>query len=86
MSWLFLQTKCNDSTIDSTQRHDNEESRLFPKSEFDKMLLAEWNVAVQNGLFKFEIDEKIKTRYLPGKYSLAAQVWWTHDFIINVMY
>lgn len=44
------------------------------RSKFDKLLIQEWNNAMDNGQFKFKIDSNLLTRYINGKYSFLVQV------------
>lgn len=41
---------------------------------FDDLLMQEWNKAMENGAFKFKIDEKLPSKILPGKYNFYLQV------------
>jgi len=57
------------------QSNQQEESELFSKSSrFDDLLLSEWRNSMENGSFKYKLDENLPTKYLPGKFAFLVQV------------
>ena len=45
------------------------------ESSFDSLLLSEWWNAMNNGLFRFKLQEnQLPSRYLPGRYNFFLQV------------
>lgn len=45
------------------------------ESEFDKILLNEWNRLMNiDGIFNFKLEPLLPTRILSGKYDLIVQV------------
>jgi hypothetical protein len=52
----------------------SKQEELFSKpSRFDELLLCEWRTLMQNGTFKYKLDENLPTKYLPGKFAFLVQ-------------
>lgn len=57
-----------DYILSTTSIHGQSE-----KSEFDRLLLSQWDAAMGAGVFKYSV-EGVETKVLPGKYHIVVQV------------
>lgn len=60
--------KKEDFILSTTNKHGQSE-----KSEFDCLLLNQWDAAMGAGVFKYSV-EGVETKVLPGKYHIVVQV------------